>query len=134
MSASLRILLADDNHSIIDFVRKMLQKDFTIVGAVGDGTSVLEKVAELTPDLIILDISMADLNGFEVTRRLRSGNCTSKIIFLTVHEDYEFVRAAFNAGASGYVFKSRITTDLRAAIEAVQLGRVFIPDAPIPSV
>ncbi len=134
MAQPLRILLADDNQSILDFVRKMLQKDFSIVGTVGDGTSVLRKVPDLTPDLIILDISMADLNGFEVTRRLRREKCTSKIIFLTVHEDYEFVRAAFDAGASGYVFKSRISTDLRAAIEAVQLGKVFMPEAPIPSV
>jgi DNA-binding NarL/FixJ family response regulator len=75
---------------------------------------------------------MGEMNGFEITRRLRSDLCRSKIIFLTVHEELEFIRAAFDAGASGYVFKSRMNTDLGTAIRAVQDDKVFIPEAPIP--
>jgi DNA-binding NarL/FixJ family response regulator len=75
---------------------------------------------------------MGDLNGFEITRQLKMDQCPTKIIFLTVHEELEFIRAAFDAGASGYVFKSRMNTDLRTAINTVQAGRVFIPQAPIP--
>jgi len=127
----LRILLADDNPAILEVVARELQKDFVIVGAVLDGTSVLREVMDLKPDLIILDISMGDLNGFEVTRRLKAEHCTSKIIFLTVHEGFEFVRAAFAAGASGYVFKSRLSSDLRAAIEVIQAGKVFVPGTPM---
>jgi len=132
VTQALRILLADDNPAILDVVSRELQKDFVIVGAVPNGRSVLREAPDLKPDLIILDISMGDLNGFEVTRRLKAGQCPSKIIFLTVHEEFEFIRAAFDAGASGYVFKSRLSNDLRAAIEAIRAGKVFIPEAPIP--
>jgi DNA-binding NarL/FixJ family response regulator len=125
----LRILLADDNPAILDMLQRMLQKDFAIAGAVNNATSVLREAPELKPDVIILDVSMGDLNGFDVTRQLRASQCTAKIIFLTVHEDFEFIRAAFDAGASGYVFKSRMNTDLRAALEAIKNGKVFIPDA-----
>jgi DNA-binding NarL/FixJ family response regulator len=131
VTQALRILLADDNPAILEVVTRELQKDFAIVGAVPNGASVLRDVPDLKPDLIILDISMGDLNGFEVTRRLKAGQCDSKIIFLTVHEEFEFVRAAFAAGASGYVFKSRLSSDLRAAIEAIRAGKVFNPEASI---
>ena len=74
------------------------------------------------PDLIILDISLGDMTGFEVARRLKKSGNTAKIIFLTVHEDIDFVRAAFDLGASGYVFKSRISSDLITAIDTVLCG------------
>jgi DNA-binding NarL/FixJ family response regulator len=131
VGSPLRILLADDNPAILEVVKRMLQDDFVVVAAVTDASSVLQQVPDLEPDIIILDISMNDLNGFEVTRRLKATPCKSKIIFLTVHEDFEFVRAAFDSGASGYVFKSRLNTDLRPAIQAVQLGKAFLPDVPL---
>jgi len=128
----LRVLLADDNPAILEVLRQMLQKDFEILGLLSSGSEVIRGAPELKPDVIILDISMGDLNGFEVTRQLHTAHCSSKIVFLTVHEELEFIRAAFDAGASGYVFKSRMNSDLREAIQAVQAGKVFIPQAPIP--
>src|SRR6516225_3956873 len=128
----LRVLLADDNPAILDVVKQMLQKDFQVVGALGQANAVIRETPELKPDVLVLDISMGDLNGFEVTRQLKLDQCPTKIIFLTVHEELEFIRAAFDAGAAGYVFKSRMNTDLRTAINTVQAGRVFIPQAPIP--
>jgi DNA-binding NarL/FixJ family response regulator len=127
-----RVLLADDNPGILDIVKHMLQKDFTIVGAVSDAASVVRQTRELNPDVLILDISMGEVNGLQIARSLRMQRCLSKIIFLTVHEELEFIRAAFDAGGSGYVFKSRMHTDLCAALEAVNAGKVFIPHAPIP--
>lgn len=132
MAERLRVLLADDNPAILEVVKQMLQKDYAIVAALGEGSAVIREVPQWTPDVVILDISMGDMNGFEVTRQLKATQCTSKVIFLTVHEELEFIRAAFDAGASGYVFKSRMHSDLRAAISAVQAGKVFIPQAPIP--
>lgn len=132
MAERLRLLLADDNPAILDVMKHMLQKDFDIVAAFSEGTSVVQEARSLAPDVIVLDISMGDLNGFEVTRQLLEQRCTAKIIFLTVHEELEFIRAAFDAGASGYVFKSRMHSDLRAAINTVRAGKVFIPQAPIP--
>jgi len=132
VSERLRVLLADDNPAILEVVKDMLQKDFQIVGMLEQASMVLLEVPKLNPDVLVLDISMGDMNGLEVTRRLKEDNCASKIILLTVHEELEFIRAAFDAGASGYVFKSRMNTDLRTAINTVHAGRVFIPRAPIP--
>lgn len=132
MADRLRILLADDNPAMLDVVKHMLQKEFNIVGTIGKASAVVRETPEINPDVLVLDISMGELNGFEITRQLRRDKCPSKIIFLTVHEELEFIRAAFDAGASGYVFKSRMNTDLRTAINAVQAGRVFLPQAPIP--
>jgi DNA-binding NarL/FixJ family response regulator len=103
-----------------------------VVAALQQASAVVAQVPKLKPDVVVLDISMGEMNGFEITRQLRSDLCRSKIIFLTVHEELEFIRAAFDAGASGYVFKSRMNTDLRAAINAVLNEKVFIPEAPIP--
>lgn len=132
MAEQLRVVLADDNPAILETLKQMLAKDFNILAALNAGSAVIHEVPALKPDVIILDISMGDLNGFEVTRQLHATHCLSKIIFLTVHEELEFIRAAFDAGASGYVFKSRMNSDLREAIQVVQAGKVFIPQAPIP--
>src|SRR4051794_30063581 len=127
----LRIILADDNPAILDLVKHLLQKDFLVVATLDKSTAVIREAPELNADVLVLDISMGELNGFEITRQLRQKQCQSKIIFLTVHEELDFIRAAFDAGASGYVFKSRMSTDLRTAIYAVHDGRVFIPPSPI---
>lgn len=132
VSKPMRVLLADDNPAILETLKQMLQKECVIVGALTEPRSVLEQTPQLNPDVVILDISMGELNGFEITRRLRASHCFAKVIFLTVHEEFEFIRAAFDAGASGYVFKSRMNTDVRAALDAVRDGKVFIPQAPIP--
>jgi|HubBroStandDraft_6_1064221.scaffolds.fasta_scaffold39553_2 DNA-binding NarL/FixJ family response regulator len=128
----IRVLLVDDNPAMLEVVERLLQKEFNIVGTLEQASAVVREAPEIKPDVLILDISMGELNGFEITRQLRREKCLTKIIFLTVHEELEFIRAAFDAGASGYVFKSRLNTDLRAAINAVQAGRVFLPRAPIP--
>lgn len=117
---------------MLEAVTHMLQNEFQVVGALAEARAIIDQVPKLKPDVVVLDISMGDMNGFEVTRLLRNELCESKIIFLTVHEELEFIRAAFDAGASGYVFKSRMNTDLRSAINAALDHRVFIPEAPIP--
>jgi DNA-binding NarL/FixJ family response regulator len=132
MAERLRIILADDNSAILKAEEDILENDFQIVCAINDSRSVVPKVSELKPDVVVLDISMDDLNGFDIAHQLRTKRCTSKIIFLSVHEELEFIRSAFDAGVSGYVFKSRMNTDLRTAIKTVQAGGVFIPHAPIP--
>jgi DNA-binding NarL/FixJ family response regulator len=125
-------LIADDNPDMLEAVEHMLRNDFEVVAAVEEASAVVAEVPALKPDVVVLDISMGDMNGFEITRQLKLNLCSSKIIFLTVHEELEFIRAAFDAGASGYVFKSRMNTDLRTAINAVWNDKVFIPEAPIP--
>ena len=122
---SIRLILADDNPEVLETLAEMLQPPYCVVAAVGDGGSVLREVEALTPDVIILDISLPDLTGFEVVRQLRKRGSNAKIIFLTVHENIDFVRAAFDLKVSGYVFKTRISSDLIEAINTICDGGHF---------
>ena len=125
-----RVLLADDNAAILEHVRAMLCSEFEVVGAFPEGESVLREYDRLQPDVIILDISMGRLSGIEVARRLRDTGRQAKIVFLTVHEDQEFVSAALGAGGSAYVVKSRMGTDLIDAVRAALAGKLFVSSFP----
>lgn len=122
---SIRLLLADDNREILETLVDMLQPTYLVVAALSDGASVLEQVPSLNPDLVLLDISLGDMAGFEVARRLKKAGVPAKVIFLTVHENIDFVRAAFDLGAVGYVYKSRINSDLVLAIDTICAGGRF---------
>ena len=122
---SIRLVLADDNPEVLETLTDMLQPDFVVAGALSDGASVLQQVAVLKPDVIILDISLPDMTGFDVVRQLKKSGATAKVIFLTVHENIDFVRAAFELDAAGYVFKSRISSDLVEAINTICNGGRF---------
>ena len=121
----IRILLADDHKEIRDRVVGVLQKDFDVLDAVADGQSLLDAVSNLHPDLCLLDISLPVVNGLEAAHQLKKNGSCVKIVFLTVHEDRDFVRAAFDAGAAGYVLKRRIGSDLTIAIREALAGRTF---------
>jgi DNA-binding NarL/FixJ family response regulator len=119
------LLLADDNPELLSTLVEMLQTKYKIAAALPNGKSVLDQIGMLVPDLVILDVSLGDLTGFEVARRLKETGVRAKIIFLTVHEDIDFVSAAFDVGVSGYVFKSRVSQDLTRAIDIVLNGGRF---------
>ena len=121
-----RILVADDNTAIIEHVSIMLQPDCEIVGRVVEGDSVCAEVERLRPALVVLDISMGECNGIEIARQLRERGYAGEVLFLTVHEDPDFVNAAIGAGGRGYVIKSRMNVDLRSAVRAVLSHRIFI--------
>lgn len=123
---AIRILLADDNIAILDMVTEILGDEFLIVGRYTEGNSALLQVPALNPDVIILDISMPNMTGLEVSKRLVQIKCPAKIVILTVHENPEFVRAALDLGVAGYVFKSRLDSDLLPAISSVTQGRTFV--------
>ena len=121
-----RILLADDHTAILNHVSDILKDEYEVVGKVADGTSVCSEVKKLKPDLIVLDISMGECSGIEIARLLQEQGYTGEIVFLTVHEDSDFVSAAIGAGGRGYVIKSRVNLDLRPAVKAALLHRVFV--------
>ncbi len=121
-----RILLADDNTEILDHVSDMLRTDYEVIGKVTDGDSVCAAAKRLLPDLIILDISMGEYSGIEICRQLRERGYAGEIVFLTVHDDPDFVNAAIGAGGRAYVIKSRMATDLELALQAVLSHKVFI--------
>jgi len=118
-------LLADDNPELLATLVEMLQTKYKIAAALPNGKSVLDQIGTLVPDIVILDVSLGDLTGFEVARKLKESDLKVKIIFLTVHEDIDFVSAAFDVGVSGYVFKSRVSQDLTRAIDIVLNGGRF---------
>jgi DNA-binding NarL/FixJ family response regulator len=122
------ILLADDNSAVLDHVGKMLKREnaYRVLASLVDGRAVVREYLRLRPDVIILDISLGDLSGIDIARRLRDAGCTAKVIFLTVHEDRDYVNAAIGAGGSAYVIKSRLNLDLLRAIKAVLSNKLFV--------
>ena len=125
----IRVLLADDHETILDRVRTVLGEEFEIVASVQNGQDAVLQTQRLNPDVLVIDISMPVLDGLQAARQLRSKKLETKIVFLTVHEDEDFVTAAFAAGASAYVTKSRVTTDLAHAIRDALAGRKYISES-----
>ncbi len=121
-----RVALADDNSAILDAEVQILRTSFVIVGAFSDGESLLREAPNIRPDIVLLDVSMGELDGLEVARQLLSQHKDIRVVFVTVHEDSDIVWEAFRAGAKAYVFKSRLGCDLVPAIEAVRYGKVFV--------
>jgi DNA-binding NarL/FixJ family response regulator len=128
---SVRVILVDDNPEVLETVGHLLEPDFLVQEKISSGRAALTDIPELEPDIVIIDIALGDMSGFDVVRKLHRSGCRSKFIVMSVHESLEMVRGAFAAGASGYVYKSRIASDLVAAIEAVAHNGTFNP-AGIP--
>jgi two-component system response regulator DegU len=121
-----RVFIADDQEDMLRAAAIALEDDFQVIGMAGNGRDVLRLVPVLHPEVLVLDIVMPMLNGIETASRLRSSGSPIRIVFLTVHEDCDFLDAAVSAGGQGYVLKSHLATDLVPAIESVLKGRSFI--------
>lgn len=124
-----RVLLVDDNQAILDYLVKMLGREYTIVGALQDGVRTLDAVAILKPDVLVMDISMPTISGLEIARRLQHTPPAPPVVFVTVHEDQEFMEAAHGVGAAGYVVKSTMETELKPALELALKGQRFVVPA-----
>ncbi len=125
-----RILLADDHREMLEEVVHLLQSEFEVVGAVNDGQTLLEAASKLRPDVVVLDISMPIMNGLEAVDRLKEAGSNAKVVFLTVHEDPDFVHESLAKGALCYVVKPRLTSDLVPAIKEALANRSFV--SPLP--
>jgi DNA-binding NarL/FixJ family response regulator len=120
------ILIGDDNPGMLDTLVSILQlPDFVILGTASSGQWIFDQISVLNPDIVITDISLGDLTGFEVLRASKKIGHTSKFIFVSVHESASFVNAAKEMGASGYVFKSQLSRDMVATLKAVVQGVPF---------
>jgi DNA-binding NarL/FixJ family response regulator len=122
-----RVLIADDHPIVLERVSAMLESEFEIVAAVSDGLAAVDAALVLQPDLAILDISMPILSGFEAAARIADGGRAPRILFLTVHEDPEFVEAARSVGAHGYVVKRTIAAELLTAVRRILNGEPAFP-------
>jgi len=124
--AKTRVLLADDHQTMLARVRRELGEEFEIVATVTDGKAAVEAALLYDPDVLVTDISMPVMDGLQVASALKANHSRAKIVFLTIHEDADFFDAAFSAGASGYVTKARLSTDLIVAIRHVLRGHKFL--------
>ena len=121
-----RVFLADDHQEVIEYVQKLLEPQFDVVGTINDGRSLLAAAEKFQPDVMIVDISMPVLNGFEAVRRLIKKDSKRKVVFLTIHEYRALVDKALASGALGYVLKTRADTDLIEAVEEALEGRCYV--------
>jgi DNA-binding NarL/FixJ family response regulator len=126
--SSIRILVVDDFEGWRHQVRSLFlaRPQWQIIAEVSDGSEAVQKVANLKPDLIVLDIGLPKLNGIEAARQIRQLSPSSKIVFLSQNHDLDVVRAALSTGALGYVHKRDVRSDLLPAIEVVLQGRQFV--------
>jgi two-component system, NarL family, nitrate/nitrite response regulator NarL len=121
-----RLLLADDQQQVLRTVSSLLEHRYQIVGVAENGEHLIELARAESPDLVVLDIFMPVLNGIETAIRLKASKSSAKLIFLTVHEDRDFVDTAMSVGVLGYVLKPHLVTDLLPAVRNVLKGNVYI--------
>jgi DNA-binding NarL/FixJ family response regulator len=121
-----RILLADDHGLMLDGLQRILEPDYEVVAAVTDGRALLEAASSARADVILIDISMPLMNGIEAAARLSKEPNHPHIIFVSMHSDPDYVRAAFESGASGYVLKRSAGEELKVAIRQVLAGGTYV--------
>jgi DNA-binding NarL/FixJ family response regulator len=122
-------LLADDHSLVLMGIRKLLEKQVDLVGVVGDGQALVNAVRENDVDVVLLDISMPLLNGIEAARQIRKISPKTKLIFLTMHADRDYVMEALRLGASGYLLKWSAEGELGVAIQTVLRGGTYLTPA-----
>lgn len=126
--ANIKVLLVDDHAIMRDGIRALLSlhDDIEIVGEAAEGEGAISKAMELSPDVIIMDIAMPGMDGLEAARRIKKQNPSVKILFLTQYDNREYVVSAVKVGASGYIPKRALGSELISAIRAVYRGDSFL--------
>lgn len=123
-----RVLLVDDHPAILHHLQRLLAEEFDVVGVAEDGESALAALAQLKPDVVVLDLSMPDMSGFDIVHQLNQSGSQTRVVFLTVHDDPDFAREAITSGGMGYVVKQSLASDLVHAIREALAGRGFVSD------
>jgi DNA-binding NarL/FixJ family response regulator len=125
---STRVLLADDHEIFVESLRSLLNREpqIQVIGTVTDGRQAVRQVREQEPDVVIMDLSMPDMNGIEATHLISTERPKVKVLCLSMHADRGFVMGAFDAGASGYVLKDSAKKELLDAIRTVMADRVYL--------
>lgn len=125
---AIRVLIADDHAIMREGLRAILatNPDLEVIGEAGTGRQAVEVAAARMPEIVIMDVTMPDLNGIEATRRILAAHSRTKVIALSAYAEKQFVLAMLEVGASGYVVKVDASTELLRAIEAVHRGRKYL--------
>ena len=123
----IRILLADDHAIVRDGLRSLLEKqpDMTVSGEAADGREAVHFAEENSPDVVVMDIAMPNMNGIEATRRIVATRPATGVVILSMHQDESYVLRSLKAGAKGYLLKDSLRSDVIEAIRAVSQGRSF---------
>jgi DNA-binding NarL/FixJ family response regulator len=131
VSAAIRIILADDHPIVLSGLRNLItaQSDFELVGDASSGMAALRLVREARPDVAVVDISMPELNGILLARRLSDEMPGVRVMVLTLHEDRAYLKQALDAGVRGYVLKRSAAENLIHAIRAVMVGGLYVDPA-----
>ncbi len=126
--SKIEILVVDDHAIMRDGIHALidLHDDIEVVGEASDGKEAIEKVRELVPDVVIMDIAMPGMDGLEAARRIRKRNPEVKVLVLTQHDHKEYVLSAIKAGVAGYLPKRAVSSELVSAIRAVHRGESFL--------
>ena len=134
-----RLIIADDHVMFAQGLESLLHDEFELLGTAGNGEELVEATLRLEPDVILVDISMPVLNGFDAVRRIKASGSDTRIIFLTMHDDATLLSEAFRCGASGYILKQAAGEELVNAIKEVAHGNNYVsplvtnlPDEPLP--
>jgi DNA-binding NarL/FixJ family response regulator len=129
MVEPLEILLVDDHQMFRAGIKALIEADgrMRVVGEAGSGDEAVDRVRELKPDVVVMDLSMPGSNGLEATRRIAALGLDTKVLVLTVHAEEEYLVPVVEAGASGYLTKTSADTDLLEALRVVARGQVFMP-------
>ncbi len=125
---AIRVLIADDHAVVRAGLRALITREagMALVGEATGGQEALTLAGALGPDVMVLDMSMPDLDGLEATRRIKQEHPEIRILILTVHEDEALLREAIRAGASGYIIKHAAEAELISAIHTVEIGEIYV--------
>jgi len=126
--SAIRVLLVEDHTLVRAGIRSLLSSvgDIDVVGETGNGRDALRLVRKLEPDVVLMDISMPELNGMEATARITKSHPQVKVLMLSMHNDEEYVAQSLKAGARGYLVKEAATKELEQAIHAVMRGEIYV--------
>ncbi|MDH3399375.1 MAG: response regulator transcription factor [Chromatiales bacterium] len=129
--SAIRVLLVEDHTLVREGIRSLLDsiKDVEVVGEAANGRDALRKTRQLAPEVVLMDISMPELNGMEATARLAKSCPDSKVLMLSMHNDEEYVAQSLRAGARGYLVKEAATRELEHAIQVLARGEVYFSNS-----
>lgn len=132
---SVKVMLADDHVLMREGIRHLLEYDGSIevIQEANDGIECLEKLKDVTPDILLLDINMPDMNGIEVLEELKRTNNPLKVLILTVHSEVEYLVKAIDIGANGYILKDSGSSELKQAINLIMQGECYIQPSLLPA-
>lgn len=122
----LRVAVVDDQPSLLQTITSVLAREFEVMAAFPLGRSLLEFIGKESPDVVVIDLGLPDINGLEIIRKMKEQGIATRVVVCSVERDPDLVDAALKAGATCYVWKERIASELNEAVRLASKGRQFV--------